>query len=105
MTIDPTTALKDLDTFSIEVPSWAYGNSGTRFKVFTTPGTRGTRGKNRRRRAGECDDRVSAEGVHPHPWDKVDDYAALEAHAKELGVTIGSVNSNLFQDDDYRLGS
>ena len=38
------------------------------------------------------------------PWDKVDDYAALEAHAKELGVTIGSVNSNLFQDDDYRLG-
>ena len=39
------------------------------------------------------------------PWDKVDDYAALTAHAKELGVSIGSVNSNLFQDDDYRLGS
>ena len=32
-------ALQDLDTFGIEAPSWAYGNSGTRFKVFTTPGT------------------------------------------------------------------
>ena len=31
-------ALYDLDDFTIEVPSWAYGNSGTRFKVFTTPG-------------------------------------------------------------------
>jgi L-rhamnose isomerase/sugar isomerase len=39
------------------------------------------------------------------PWDRVDDYAALAAHAKELGVTIGAVNSNVFQDDDYRLGS
>ena len=38
MTIDPATALKDLDTFGIEVPSWAYGNSGTRFKVFLHPG-------------------------------------------------------------------
>lgn len=31
-------ALRGLDEFTIEVPSWAYGNSGTRFKVFTTPG-------------------------------------------------------------------
>ena len=28
-----------LDALAIEVPSWAYGNSGTRFKVFGTPGT------------------------------------------------------------------
>ena len=39
------------------------------------------------------------------PWDKVDDYGALAAHAKELGVSIGAINSNLFQDDDYQLGS
>ena len=31
-------ALTGLDEFTIEVPSWAYGNSGTRFKVFATPG-------------------------------------------------------------------
>jgi L-rhamnose isomerase/sugar isomerase len=35
----------------------------------------------------------------------VDDFAGLAAHAKELGVTIGAVNSNVFQDDDYKLGS
>ena len=34
-----TEALRGLDGFTVEVPSWAYGNSGTRFKVFTTPGT------------------------------------------------------------------
>ena len=39
------------------------------------------------------------------PWDKVDAYGKLATYAKELGVSIGSVNSNLFQDDDYRLGS
>lgn len=27
-----------LNDFTIELPSWAFGNSGTRFKVFTTPG-------------------------------------------------------------------
>ena len=31
-------ALAGLDDFTIEVPSWAYGNSGTRFKVFHTAG-------------------------------------------------------------------
>ena len=38
MTLAPETALAGLDDFTIEVPSWAYGNSGTRFKVFSTPG-------------------------------------------------------------------
>ena len=38
------------------------------------------------------------------PWDRVDDYAKLAAHAAELGVRIGAINSNMFQDDDYRLG-
>ena len=39
------------------------------------------------------------------PWDKVDDFGALATHAKELGVSIGAINSNLFQDEDYKLGS
>ena len=38
------------------------------------------------------------------PWDLVDDYGTLAAHAADLGVSIGAINSNLFQDDD-RLGS
>jgi L-rhamnose isomerase/sugar isomerase len=39
------------------------------------------------------------------PWDAVDDYGALAGYAEEQGVAVGTVNANVFQDDDYRLGS
>jgi L-rhamnose isomerase/sugar isomerase len=39
------------------------------------------------------------------PWDLVDDFGKLAAHAADLGVSIGAINANLFQDDDYKLGS
>jgi L-rhamnose isomerase/sugar isomerase len=39
------------------------------------------------------------------PWDAVDDYADLAAYAKDQGVRIGAINTNVFQDDDYKLGS
>jgi L-rhamnose isomerase/sugar isomerase len=39
------------------------------------------------------------------PWDKVDDYTALARYAAERGIRIGAVNANVFQDDDYKLGS
>src|SRR6516225_7065236 len=90
----------------IETPSWAFGNTGTRFKVFTQPGVPRTASE-------KIDDAAQVHrftGVAPSvavhiPWDKVDDYAALSSYAKEQGVAIGTVNANVFQDDDYRLGS
>jgi L-rhamnose isomerase/sugar isomerase len=39
------------------------------------------------------------------PWDRVEDYTGLRKYAGELGVALGTVNSNTFQDDDYKLGS
>src|ERR671921_459696 len=39
------------------------------------------------------------------PWDAVDDLGTLRAHADRLGLRIGAVNPNLFQDPDYKLGS
>ena len=101
-----TTPLAGLDDFTIEVPSWAYGNSGTRFKVFSTPGVP----RNPFEKIADAAQVHSVTGLAPRvslhiPWDKVDDFAALAAHAKELGVSIGAINSNLFQDDDYKLGS
>ncbi|MFI6514909.1 L-rhamnose isomerase [Spirillospora sp. NPDC050679] len=91
---------------AIETPSWAYGNSGTRFKVFAQAGVPRTPQE-------KIDDAATVHrftGVAPSvalhiPWDTVDDYAALAAHAAERGVRIGAINSNVFQDDDYMLGS
>ena len=39
------------------------------------------------------------------PWDRVDDYAELAKYAADQGVGIGTINANVFQDDDYKLGS
>ncbi|TNM63139.1 L-rhamnose isomerase [Streptomyces sp. NP160] len=99
-------ALAALAQQTIELPSWAFGNSGTRFKVFSTPGV-----------PRDPFEKISdAAQVHRHtgaaprvslhiPWDLVDDFGKLAAHAADEGVSIGAINSNVFQDDDYRLGS
>ena len=39
------------------------------------------------------------------PWDLVDDFDALREYAEDHGVALGTINSNTFQDDDYKLGS
>jgi L-rhamnose isomerase/sugar isomerase len=91
---------------AIEVPSWAYGNSGTRFKVFTTPGTPRTVQE-------KVDDAAQVHhytGLAPSvalhiPWDAVDDYAALRRYAEDQGLRLGTINSNTFQDDAYKFGS
>ena len=95
-----------LRTQTIELPSWAFGNSGTRFRVFTTAGVP-------RDPYEKIDDvaQVNAfTGITPRvslhiPWDKTDDYDALRRHAEDRGIRIGTINSNVFQDEDYKLGS
>ncbi|CAL9598911.1 Xylose isomerase [Streptomyces sp. enrichment culture] len=95
-----------LKTQAVETPSWAYGNSGTRFKVFAQAGVPRTPFE-------KLDDAAKVHeftGVAPTvalhiPWDRVDDYAALAKYAEERGVRVGAINSNTFQDDAYKLGS
>jgi L-rhamnose isomerase/sugar isomerase len=95
-----------LATQVIELPSWAFGNSGTRFKVFGTPGTPRTIQEKLADAARVNELTGLAPKVALHiPWDKVDDYAALTSYAAELGVALGTVNSNTFQDDLYKFGS
>jgi len=90
----------------IELPSWAFGNTGTRFKVFAQPGVPRTPQEKVLDAAQVHQFTGVAPSVAVHiPWDKVDDYAALSRHAADAGVRIGTVNANVFQDDDYRLGS
>ncbi len=91
---------------AIELPSWAFGNSGTRFKVFGTPGTPRTIQEKLADAAKVNELTGLAPKVALHiPWDKVDDYAALRSFAGDLGVELGTINSNTFQDDIYKFGS
>ena len=95
-----------LEKQSIELPSWAFGNSGTRFKVFGTPGT--PRDPFEKIADAAQVNRLTglAPAVALHiPWDLVDDFGALKKHAEDLGVTLGTINSNTFQDDDYKFGA
>lgn len=95
-----------LDNLDIELPSWAFGNSGTRFKVFGTPGTpRDIREKIAdAAQVHRLTGLASTVALHI-PWDRVDDYTSLSRYAQDLGVRLGTVNSNTFQDDAYKFGS
>ena len=104
--VDTTAVTAALTAQQIELPSWAFGNSGTRFKVFAQPGVP----RDPYEKIADAGQVHRFTGVAPTvslhiPWDKVGDYADLSRHAKELGVAIGVINANTFQDDDYRLGS
>jgi L-rhamnose isomerase/sugar isomerase len=91
---------------AIELPSWAFGNSGTRFRVFTTPGVPRTPFEKVSDAAQVNRYTALAPSVALHiPWDKVDSYADLAKHAEDEGVKLGTINSNTFQDEDYKLGS
>lgn len=95
-----------LERQAIELPSWAFGNSGTRFKVFGTDGTPRTP----QEKIADAAQVHRFTGLAPKvalhiPWDRVDDYAALRDFAIEQGVDLGTINSNTFQDDEYKFGS
>ncbi|GAA1839383.1 L-rhamnose isomerase [Agromyces salentinus] len=98
--------LAQLEQQAIELPSWAFGNSGTRFKVFATPGTPRDPYEKIADAAQVQKFTALAPTVALHiPWDKVDSYDDLRAHAEGLGVQLGTINSNTFQDDDYKFGA
>ncbi|MFJ9863908.1 L-rhamnose isomerase [Streptomyces sp. NPDC101165] len=95
-----------LKTQAVETPSWAYGNSGTRFKVFAQRGVP----RDPQEKLADAAQVHALTGVTPTvalhiPWDRVEDYAALAKSAEERGLKLGAINSNTFQDDDYKLGS
>ena len=106
LTTLPPEVARDLADFSIEVPSWGYGNSGTRFKVFSTPGTP----RYPFEKIADAAQTHAVTGSSPrvslhYPWDKVEDFGQLRDYATEHGMQIGMINSNTFQDEEYKFGS
>jgi len=106
--LDVAEIKETLSQQQIETPSWGYANSGTRFKNYPWPGAaRTTREK--------IDDAAMVHqmtGIAPSvaihiPWDKPEDsdYNGFRQYAESQGIRIGAVNPNVFQDDEYRLGS
>ena len=104
--IDVSAVKAAIKEIKIETPSWGYGDSGTRFKVFKKAGVP-------RNPFEKFEDAAivhkltgSCPSVAIHiPWDKVKDYAQLRSHAESLGLKIGAINPNVFQDDEYMFGS
>jgi L-rhamnose isomerase/sugar isomerase len=104
--VDVSAVMKALKAQWIETPSWGYADSGTRFKVFRQHGAARTTAEKMQDAAQVHKYTGIAPSVAMHiPWDKVDDYSALQAYAASLGLKLGAINPNLFQDDDYILGS
>lgn len=106
--IDVDAVKARLKAQKIETPSWGYANSGTRFKAFAWPGAAVTTRE-------KLDDAAMVHkmtGIAPSvalhiPWDKPEDndYTAMREYAEAQGITLGAINPNVFQDDEYRLGS
>ena len=104
ITLDSISAA--LRQFGVETPSWGYGDLGTRFKVFHWPGAATTL----REKLADATQVQRVTGICPSvavhiPWDKVDDWQEVKEYAGSLGLRIGAVNPNLFQEDVYRSGS
>ncbi|MDX1933770.1 MAG: L-rhamnose isomerase [Capsulimonadales bacterium] len=93
----------------IELPSWGFGNAGTRFGAFPEPGC--ARDIYEKIEDAATVHRLTgaAPSVAVHiPWDKPPQektWADIAEFAHAEGITIGAINPNLFQDPEYKLGS
>ncbi len=91
---------------AIETPSWGYADSGTRFGVFKQPSAAKTLEHKLQDAAAVHRFTGIAPSIALHiPWDKVDDWSELGQQAAALDIRIGAINTNTFQDQDYKLGS
>ena len=98
-----------LETFRIELPSWGFANTGTRFGKFIQPAA-ATTTEEKFSDAGQVQ---LLTGVCPTvalhvQWDcpeGVQSADEIKRYANRYGVAPGSINPNLFQDQEYKYGS
>ncbi|MBW4027827.1 MAG: sugar isomerase [Acidobacteria bacterium] len=98
-----------LDTFQIEIPSWGFANTGTRFGKFQQAAAASTIEE----KFADAAQVHALTGVTPTlalhvQWDLpqgVKDAGAIKALEAKYGIRAGSINPNLFQDQEYKFGS
>ncbi|HBY62834.1 MAG TPA: sugar isomerase [Solibacterales bacterium] len=102
-------AWKALDHFAIELPSWGFANTGTRFGKFLQDAA-ATSTEEKLSDAGQvhrftgCCPTVAVHVLWDFPNGSGDAHAVSEA-ARKYGVRIGAINPNVFQDQHYKFGS
>ena len=102
-------AVEALDAFQIEIPSWGFANTGTRFGKFLQPAAASTIEE----KFADAAEVNRLTGVTPtialHVlWDLpngIRDAAEVKSLEKRFGIRAGSINPNLFQDQQYKYGS
>jgi L-rhamnose isomerase/sugar isomerase len=98
-----------LDGFRIEVPSWGFANTGTRFGKFSQPGAASTTEE----KFADASEVNKLTGASPTValhvlWDLPNgksDVAEIKRLETQFGVKAGSINPNLFQAQEYKFGS
>jgi L-rhamnose isomerase/sugar isomerase len=104
--IDVQEVKRRLKHQAIEQPSWGFSDSGTRFGVFRQPGAAATIHEKLQDAAQVHKYTGIAPSVALHVlWDRTDDLLGLKAYAESLGLRLGAINPNVFQDQEYKLGS
>jgi L-rhamnose isomerase/sugar isomerase len=102
-------AFRALDSLQIEIPSWGFANTGTRFGKFVQPAAASTL-EEKFADAAEVNRLTGATptlALHVL-WDLpngIDDVTELKKLEQRFGIRAGSINPNLFQDQQYKFGS
>jgi L-rhamnose isomerase / sugar isomerase len=102
-------AAQVLDAFQIEIPSWGFANTGTRFGKFVQPAAASTLEE----KFSDAAEVHRLTGVTPtlalHVlWDLprgLADVSEVQEHERRTGIRSGSINPNLFQNQEYKFGS
>jgi L-rhamnose isomerase/sugar isomerase len=106
---DLASAFQSLDSLKIEIPSWGFANTGTRFGKFVQVAAATTIEE----KFADAAEVNRLTGVTPtlalHVlWDLpngVDDVPEVKSLEQRYGIRAGSINPNLFQDQEYKFGS
>ncbi len=98
-----------LNDFQIELPSWGFANTGTRFGKFLQPAAATTIEEKLSDASQVCRHTGVCPSVALHvSWDLpngVDDCDAVQQIAALHGMRVGAINPNTFQDQHYKYGS
>src|SRR5579863_567935 len=102
-------AFQALDSFEIEIPSWGFANTGTRFGKFVQAAAATTIEE----KFADAAEVNRLTGVTPtlalHVlWDLpkgIKDVPEVRNLERRFGIRCGSINPNLFQDQEYKYGS